>query len=267
MAIAEKNKVVVSRQAGYLGARIDGFDISDMSDADMDVAWDLLMAHSVICLSGQSCSPADYLRFGARWGEITKDGGRPVDGHPEITLLKNVGPRLTDIWHTDLSFMQRPPLATMLMAIDVPEAGGDTLFASQVAAWRGLSAPFQQFLTGLEALHVDIPRGDGKPEEQRERAVHPIVRLVDGEPALYINGMYTRSVNGLTPEESRALLDYLFTHCTQPNFTFRHRWRKGDVLIWDNRRVQHFAIFDYEGQNREMHRMVVRDTGRPGTGA
>lgn len=256
--LTTRDRFTTTRQAGFLGARIDGVDIANLSDADLEYLKDAFRAHAVICLSGQDCAPETYAAFGERWGEPISDGGRTVEGFPNVGLLHNVGPKLTDVWHTDLSFRQQPPLATMLMALVIPPAGGDTLFASQVEAYRQLSDGMKDLLGRYSALHVDLPRAANRPFEERERALHPIVRIVEGEPALYINGMYTHAIDGLTVEESRPLLQWLTTYCTQPNFTYRHRWTVGDLLIWDNRRVQHFAIYDYSGAERKMHRLVIK---------
>jgi len=178
-------------------------------------------------------------------------------------------------WHTDFSFLERPPIVSILYAEQVPDAGGDTLWANMIAAHAALSAGMQRSLAGLNAMHsghvygaarpptgiatstsIDISRNN--PQADVERA-HPVVRLNSrtGDRALYVNPVYTTRFEDMTEEESQGLLEYLYAHSTRPEFTCRFCWAPGSVAVWDNRYTQHLAINDYDGQRRSMYRTSV----------
>jgi taurine dioxygenase len=166
----------------------------------------------------------------------------------------------TEVWHTDLSFMAAPPALTMLAAQVVPEAGGDTMFASQYRAYETLSEGMKHILEGLRGLH-----GGGKLAglfgiaDSAPRQSHPIARThpESGRKALYVNPLYTQSIEGLTEVESRGLLDFLFQQGCRPDFTYRHQWSRGDVVMWDNRCALHYAVHDHGESPRVMHRTVI----------
>jgi taurine dioxygenase len=179
-------------------------------------------------------------------------------------------------WHSDFSFLEEPPLGSVLYAREVPSHGGDTLFANMYAAYEALSPGMRKMLDGLNAIHAGKPYGVGglpkdlavsrsigmernNPEADRETA-HPVVRVhpATGRKALFVNSIYTTRFEGMTPAESRPLLNFLYAHAIQPEFTCRLRWRAGDLAVWDNRCTMHYAINDYDGQRRLMHRTTIK---------
>src|SRR5438105_4916805 len=179
-------------------------------------------------------------------------------------------------WHTDHSYDEVPALGSMLYAREVPQTGGDTLFASMYAAYDALSDGMKVTLEGLRACHSSrhvfgaaaaARRGDlngriGNPELATQDAVHPVVirHPETGRKALYVNPGFTLRFEGWTDEESRPLLEYLYRHAVRPEFTCRFRWREGSLALWDNRSTWHFAVNDYQGERRLLHRITIQGT-------
>jgi len=177
------------------------------------------------------------------------------------------------IWHTDVTFIETPPLGSVLVARKLPEYGGDTLWASGTAAWRGLSPYFQQLLDGLTATHDftksfplsrfgNTPEALANYEETRRKTppvVHPVIRThpVTGDKALFVSDGFTTHINELEPAESQAVLQFLFAHFAKPEYSVRWRWQPGDVAFWDNRVTQHYAVDDYRPAHRIMHRATI----------
>jgi taurine dioxygenase len=199
-----------------------------------------------------------------------------VPGHPEIMpVVKEPNDRynIGDTWHSDMSYMEEPPLGSILYAREVPPFGGDTLWTNMSAAYKALPAPMRAMLDGRLALHSDRflterlqERNAGRSTRLREdragkeiSAVHPVVRRHDesGEPALYVNYPFTWSFENMSREESLPLLNQLIQHATRPEFCCRFRWREGSVAFWDNRCTMHYACNDYQGYRREMHRITI----------
>ncbi|MEM7303775.1 MAG: TauD/TfdA family dioxygenase [Pseudomonadota bacterium] len=260
---------------GGLGAEIIGADIRDASQFD-----DLQAAfaeRSVIVVRDQQISPDDHLEFARRFGKINVNRFfKPVDGHPEIaTVLKEKDQKqaVGEGWHTDHSYDQIPAMGSILHAIEMPPYGGDTLFVSMAAAYQALSAPMRNFLGGLTAVHSSR-HAFGKETKDSEAARtgrflnaeaatqdarHPIVitHPLSKRRGLFINPVFTTHIEGLSAEESAAILEMLYEHCKQPEFQCRVRWQKGDVTMWDNRATWHKAINDYHGFRRLMHRVTV----------
>jgi taurine dioxygenase len=265
------------------GAEIHGVDLSKpMSDPIYREIRDALNDYGVIFFRDQDIGPADQLAFAQRFGDI--HGSRrthttALDGFPISVLRKdpdqtrNVGGN----WHTDNSFSSAPPLGSILVAREVPEHGGDTLFASMAAAYDALSDGLKRTLAGMRALHAkwhtyesDQPdrrlsaerRAQLRQELADAEAVHPVVirHPESGRKVLYINPTYTVRFDGWTVEESRPLLDYLYTQAVRPENTCRFHWRPGSIAFWDNRSTWHYALNDYNGSLRLMHRIAVKGT-------
>jgi len=211
--------------------------------------------------------------------------GRPVEypfvpglaGHPDvIEIAKYPGETVNfgGIWHSDTTYLERPPKATTLIAREIPPVGGDTLFANQYAAFEALSAGMQQLLLPLRAVNtssqadVSHTREDRRLDAAEEgydapcetyEATHPVVRThpETGRPSLFVNVAHTARFEGMTEAESRPLLAYLFAHQVRPEFTCRFRWQVGSIALWDNRCVQHNPVNDYHGHQRVMHRITL----------
>lgn len=266
--------------SGALGAEVAGVDLADdLSDEVIGEIRQALLDHLVICFREQELTPARQIALGRRFGELNiHPHYRPLDGYPEILpVLKEKGDKrnIGGAWHSDVTFLERPAMGSLLYALEVPSKGGDTMFANQYLAYDSLSPGMKAMLDGLVAVHSDaiLSRPENKAKSNALRSTklkdevrveeseseHPVVRThpETGRKALFVNGAFTVRFKDMTVEESRPLLDYLFRHAVRPEFTCRIRWRKGSLVFWDNRAVQHYALNDYPGERREMHRVTV----------
>ena len=262
-----------------IGALVEGVDLASLSDeTTVEQLYDLLLRHLVIVFPGQRLTPAAQLAFAQRFGELDAPHHvyPHVPGHERVVLLENDGTRApnTDVWHSDLTFKDNPPFASVLCAKVVPETGGDTLWASMYAAYDALPDGMKSDIATLSAVHAmgsywneyHAAGGIDAIKEAMRRlgaAVHPIVGThpVTGRAFLYVNRHFTTHVLGMTSAESQRLLAYLFDHIEQPDFQVRLRWRPGTLAMWDNRVTQHYAVPDYETR-RVMHRVTL-DGDRP----
>ncbi len=262
--------------AGALGAEISGVDLSKELDgatvAALRRAW---LEHLVIFFRDQDLPPARLLAVARRFGEpVEYPFVKGLDEAPEvIPVLKLEHERVNfgGIWHSDTAYLDAPPMASMLIAREVPPAGGDTLFANMYLAYETLSDGMKRILDGLMAINssakADVTRtredrtkDRGRPDARREYvAAHPVVRVhpETGRKALYVNIAHTVGFEGLTADESAPILEYLFRHQVRPEFTCRFRWRPGSLALWDNRCTQHNPINDYHGHRRLMHRVTL----------
>jgi taurine dioxygenase len=258
-----------------IGAEISGLDLSKPLDAEtLDAVYQALLDHQVIFFRDQDLPPTAHLAFAESFGEIDKP--HPVypnaEGHAKVMLLKH-GPDHkpdTNEWHTDLTFYEEPPFASILYAVEVPASGGDTLWANMVAAYDALPPEIKSHVDGLEAIHDmgdfrnDFLAAGGLEELNRAMArqgsaVHPVAprHPVTGRRCLFVNHPFTRLITTMNLRESDRLLRYLFDHIAQPEFQVRFRWRPGSLAMWDNRVTQHYAVDDYRPQGRTMHRVTV----------
>jgi taurine dioxygenase len=261
-----------------VGAEILGLDLADtLPDATVDAIRNALFQHGVVFFRDQKLTPEQHVAFAQRFGVINVNRFfKTVDGHPMIAEVRKEPDQVGNIgggWHTDHSYDQVPAMGSILYAREVPETGGDTLFASMYAAYDALSDGLKQTLEGLQALHSSrhvfgveayAGRGDLKgrylnPEAATQDAVHPVVvrHPGSGRKALYVNSAFTVRIVGWTDEESRPLLQYLYQHAARPEFTYRFQWREGSLAFWDNRCTWHYALNDYHGHRRLMHRITV----------
>ena len=259
-----------------IGAVVHGVNLSEpLSDERCAAIERAFLDHQVIFFRDQVLTKEDLKRFGQHFGALNVHPFLPkVEGDPEVILLENdrSRPPAVNVWHSDLTFMPKPPLGAVLLARKIPDVGGDTLWASMTAAYDGLSAEIQEQLTGLTAVHrgslaeYRAALGDHvslDPESEwadpSPTAEHPIVRThpVTGRKSLYVSSSDTRLIKGMEPAESAALLRQLFRHAETPEFHVRFRWRVGDVAFWDNRCTQHYATADYWPKERTMHRVTV----------
>jgi taurine dioxygenase len=268
------NHLDVHPLSGTTGAEIGGVDLGQpLSDATIEGIRGVLAEYGVVVFRDQTLTPEQHIAAARRFGEININRFfAHADGHPEIALVSKEPDQVDNIgggWHTDHSYDDRPALGSMLYAREVPPSGGDTLFASMYAAYDALSDGLKQTLSGLRAVHssrhvfgVERPGMKGRignSELATQDAIHPVVitHPDSGKQALYVNPGFTLRFDGWTAEESLPLLRYLYQHAARPEFTCRLRWRNGSLAFWDNRSTWHYALNDYHGQRRMMHRITI----------
>lgn len=265
----------IERLSGSIGARVCGLDLSRLDQPGAIAALrEALHEHLVIFIEGQALSPQRLLEVAAWFGEPMAYPQLP--GLPEAPLVTVVLKREDEreafgaVWHSDTTYLERPPLGTLLYAVELPPQGGDTLFANQYLAYESLSPGLRRTLCGLRAVSSSARAEVSRTREDRLRehgvqaqqleAEHPVVRRhpQTGRAALYINRAHTLRFAGWSEDESRGLLDYLHAHQVRAEFTCRWRWTRGALAIWDNRCAQHLPINDYHGHRRLMHRVTLR---------
>jgi taurine dioxygenase len=265
--------IQVSPTTPYIGAEIAGIDLSrPLGNRQVDELHSALAAYQVLFFRDQKLDYDSAKAFGRHFGDLHIHPNTPgPDGHPEILPIhadENSKRIAGERWHSDVSCDPEPPLGSILYLHTVPPVGGDTLFASQYAAYDALSPRMKVYLEGLTAFHDGGPSYRatnakiGVPETGRvyPSATHPVVRThpVTGRKALYVNRGFTQRINGLPDDEARALLAFLIEHGTKPDFQVRFRWRANSVAFWDNRAVQHLAIWDYFPQVRSGFRVTIK---------
>jgi len=281
--------IAIEQVTPHIGAYVNNIDLTqDLNDMEVAIIHDALQKYLVLFFQDQRISSEDQLRFARRLGELESHPfvGH-VDQHPELLLLRNdrEHPPQVNRWHTDVTFQELPAKGAVLRAYEVPDIGGDTLWASMYAAYEALSDGMQHFLSGLTAIH-DFEHvffgkdgyGVGGQMSPQERAAkiaegrkrwplteHPVIRThpETGRQALYVNSIFTVSISGMKERESRALLDMLYQHIALPEFQVRFKWRRNSIAVWDNRCTQHYALADYWPQVRVMHRATLSETERP----
>ena len=270
----------VERIAGALGAVISGVDLAtELDDGTIGAIRRALLEHQVIFFHDQHLTPEQHLNLGRRFGELqihefvegsTLDP-RIIEVRKEPQDTRNFGGG----WHTDVSYLERPALGSVLYAHEVPSRGGDTMFASQYLAYETLSDGMKAMLEGMTAMHsARRPYSPGAAKRQANgsssmkyllseaahaEVEHPVIRThaETGRKSLYVNATFTVRFKDMSEEESAPLLDYLCRHAVRPEFTCRFRWQKHSIAFWDNRCVQHNAINDYHGERRLMHRVTI----------
>ncbi len=261
----------VRRVTPTCGAEVQGIDLSlRFDDAQIRAVHEALAEHGVLFFRDQQLAPEQQKAFGRRFGELHLHPAWPrlLPGHPEVMEIytdENSKRIAGEDWHSDVSCDPEPPLGTILYMVEVPPVGGDTLFASMYAAYEALSEPMKRMLEGMTALHDGESTYRGRYEGAAEResypsAEHPVFRThpVSGRKALFVNRIFTRRILQLPKHESDAILEMLFRHCETPEFQCRFRWQPGSVAFWDNRCVQHHALWDYFPHRRRGHRVTIK---------
>lgn len=272
---------VAKRLSQVIGAEMTGVDLAqpipDGLFAKLREAW--LANDGVLVLRDQKLTPDQHIAFSRRFGELERHvlDKYLLPGYPEIYRVSN---KVRDgqplgranagtYWHSDLSYMVRPAMVSLLYAIEIPPVGGDTLFCNMYAAYDALSAEMKQEISGLSAVHDfgfasrGVFSNESTSSVQREAtpaAEHLVVRIhpETGRRAMFVNPGFTSHIVGLPADESAKLLRMLYEHCTQQRFVYRHRWSVGDLVLWDNRCTMHHAVADYDGTGeRYMHRTTV----------
>jgi taurine dioxygenase len=269
--------IEVHKIAGALGAEISGVDLArDLDDRTVAEIRRIWLDNCVVFFRNQDLAPAQFLELARLFGEpIEYPFLKGLDGFPEIiTVAKLEHEKINfgGVWHSDTSYLDIPPMATMLIAREVPPVGGDTLFANQYLAYETLSDGMKRLLEGLVAVNAsakaDVTRTredrlkDSKNPQTRKDylAEHPVVRThpETGRKALYVNVAHTVRFKDMSEEESAPILDYLFRHQIRPEFTCRFHWEPGSIAFWDNRCAQHNPVNDYHGYRRLMHRITLK---------
>ena len=256
-----------------IGAEIRGLDCaSDLSDEEIAAIRAVWLERLVVFFPDQHLDDETQIAFAGRFGELTES--HPVE--PQVLERREVhsiesGKDRTDFWHTDITFMQRPAMASMLRSIEVPDAGGDTMWSDTRGAYDALAEPLQRLCDGLSAYHYEqyyaqmVAEGHGNVWEGKKLtrllpALHPVVRVhpETGRRNLFVNPKFTLRVVDFPEAQSDRLLRLLYDHMTDPRFVVRYHWSPGTLAFWDNRATMHYGIFDYEGERRVMHRVTLR---------
>ncbi len=277
------NSLQIRKVAGTLGAEVTGVDLAEPVNAATAAALhQALTDHLVIFFRDQQLTPEQHLAVSRIFGKLSRvPYVTPMAEYPDIiAVLKEADERkistFGNAWHSDFSFLEEPPMGSVLYGREIPDFGGDTLWSNMYEAYEALSPGMQKMLLGLKAVHIGRPYGTtaampeglkgsrsirmerNNPEADRE-TLHPVVRLhpESGRKALFVNSIYTVRFEGMTEAESRPLLDFLYAHAIRPEFTCRFRWRSGSLAVWDNRCTLHYAVNDYDGSRRLLHRTTV----------
>jgi taurine dioxygenase len=273
-ASAEYRHLQVVPLSGALGAEVRGIDAgAPLGEAAVAELRRAFLAHQVIFLRDQKMSPPALLEFASRFGEPM--AYPQLRGLPECPLvtpvvkLEHERHNFGGVWHTDTSYLDRPPMGSMLFALELPPHGGDTLFASQYLAYEALSDGLRGALAKLVGMNTSTKAEVTRSREDRLREAgvehqalvgrHPVVRThpETGRKSLYVNRGHTQRFEGWSEDESAPLLEYLFAHQIHPEFTCRFRWSPGSLAFWDNRCTLHYPINDYHGFRRVMHRVTI----------
>ena len=271
------SKIIINPTSGSIGVEIHGIDLSTkLSDSVFSKIRETFIEHGLIFFRNQELTPEDHLRFAKRWGEININRFfAKVEGYDQIAEVKKDPDQKINIggaWHTDHSYDQIPAMGSILLAKETPKIGGDTLFANMYRAYETLSDGMKKTLETMNACHSSrhvfgahtgyaeaSNQRVGNPELATQDSIHPVIitHPESKQKALYVNPEFTVNFEGWTKEESKPLLDYLTKHATQEENTTRFQWEPGSIAFWDNRCTWHFALNDYPGEKRLMHRITV----------
>ncbi|MGH9170531.1 MAG: TauD/TfdA dioxygenase family protein [Acidimicrobiales bacterium] len=278
-AAAIAGSIDVQPLTGCIGAVLGGVDLACLRGGDVASIRAALLAHRVVFFRDQELDSDSQIAFARQLGPLTRGHPTlsPATEHPEVHELDSAQGSQADYWHTDVTFVERPPAISVLRAVTLPSHGGDTLWASTVAGFKSLRPELRELAEKLDALHTNIhdyataaapaPSATADPahaahvaefRSQRFETVHPVVRVhpETGEPALLLGGFASRILH-YRDSLSQDLLRAFSSQVTSPDHCVRWSWRPGDVAMWDNRSTQHYAVFDYAPQRRQMQRVTV----------
>jgi taurine dioxygenase len=287
MTLIDDRTMTTTLLSGSIGAQIEGLDLREASDAQIEDLKALLYERKVLFFKNQHLTPESHVAVATRFGT-------PTEGHPVIPGVKGF-PNVFEIdyskerelyaqygdvaqrkqgldWHTDVTFVERPPMGSILNAVVIPPHGGDTMWSNQEAAYEALSPSLRGFLDTLHAVHdgraafqyaldlVGEGHWEGQALTELEPALHPVVRTIPetGRKVLFVNPGFTSHIAELSRAESDALLAYLYRHSVQSEFVVRYHWSQGDVAFWDNRQTQHSVVGDFGSQHRVIQRVTLR---------
>ena len=268
--------MIISPFSRGCGAIVSELQLASMSDTELQELRNVFIEYGLLFFRNQQLAPDEHLGFARRFGEIVRNKFfRALDEYPEIAEVRKEKTQETNIgggWHTDHSYDEEPAMGSILVARELPETGGDTCFANLAAAYDALSPGLQKTLESMRAIHsnrhiygengyyrsTDLADQLGGIDSVGD-ATHPVVirHPQNGRKILYVNPGHTIGFEGWDNKESFALLDYLYAHVEQPEFTCTFNWLPGSVTFWDNRSTWHFAKNDYQGQSRLMHRITL----------
>jgi alpha-ketoglutarate-dependent taurine dioxygenase len=281
--------VDITPLSGTIGAELRGVDLKRALDADtVSAIRSALLRYAVVFFPGQHLNPDEHVAFARNFGEVTP--AHPVlpglPGYPEVfeidySKARQLRETYGDVvdrydglsWHTDVTFVQRPPLGSILNAVVIPPSGGDTMFSDQRAAYDELSPALKEFLRTLTAVHDgtrafaaalsardEAGEWEGEKYASLDPVEHPVIRThpETGAKVLFVNPGFTSHIKELARGESDALLHYLYEHSAKPKFTVRYHWRAGDLGFWDNRATQHSVVGDFGDQHRVIQRVTLR---------
>jgi len=272
---APYTRITVTRVCGAMGAEIGEVDLSQpIDEATVAEIHRAFLEHCAIVFRGQDVPPDRQIAFTEIFGSVVPHPlyrTNAIEGHPEILVLEHKAGQFingkNDIWHSDITFGEAPPLGSVLQCRACWEGFADTMFANQYAAYEALSEPMRLFLDSLEAEHSAerLQRNNNarsyndRIEEIPEPVIHPVIRThpETGRKSLFVNEAFVTRICGLTDEESANLLGFLYAHAVQPAFVYRHRWRPGDVVMFDNRCLMHYVVPDHP---QDMYRLMHRTT-------
>ena len=270
-------KIKISPMSTALGAQVSGVDLSvPLEGATLAAVRKAFADYGVLFFHDQQLTPEEHIRFAELWGPININRFfTPVPDYPMIAEVRKEPEQQTNIgggWHTDHSYDEVPALGSVLYALETPQTGGDTQFASMHTAYDALSDGLKDLLGGLNAVHSSrhvFGATSGRPQDLADRignaeladqdAVHPVVitHPLSGRKSLYVNPGFTLRFDGWKDAESQPVLNYLYRHAARAEFTCRFEWRPGSVAFWDNRATWHYALNDYAGERRLLHRITI----------
>ena len=276
---SKSTKIEIKRVSPALGAEILNLDLrEDLPDEAIAQIRTALVENSLVLIRDQDITPEQHVAFSRRFGkpEIHVLTEYLLKEHKEILVLSNLKKNgklfgragVGNYWHSDLQYMAKPSLGSIMRVFEVPEIGGDTMFANQFLAYDALSDGMKDLLDGLRVVHDFAKARYRSPQPYSDKAMkktppvtHPAIRThpETGRKALYVSPGFALRFDGMTEEESRPLLEFLYQHAIDPRFVYRHKWRANDIVFWDNRSLMHNAVQDYdlEKDRRHMHRTTI----------
>lgn len=269
-SVGDYNRIRVAPVTGSIGAEVDNLDLRDFDDEIIAEIKDAWLAHKVLFFRDQDLTHAQHVDYGRALGELEIHPFAPkVDGHPEILVLESSPDRFSaaQVWHSDVTFRECPPLGSALLARTIPPYGGDTMWANMELAYEMLPDSVKEQIADRYAIHSYVKAfGASMTAEKKEAAAteypdmkHPVVRThpETGAKGLFVNKIFTLTFDGETPDESRDLRHRLYDQAAIPEIQCRFRWRPGSLAQWDNRCTQHYAVPDYRGFHRRVERVTL----------
>lgn len=251
-------------KVGPVGAEITGIDLSIGNNIPTDKIIEAFLKHSVLIFKNQDLDPISLSKIALIWGQpLIHPVFKGIEGHPEIIQIQNLGEKYhtNAHWHSDVTFEREPPDATLLYSLEIPDEGGDTLFSNQYLAYEGLDESLREELENRTAIHSNLgvlilAGGDKEDEKEVE---HPVFRThpASQRKALYITEAFVKGIKGLDSIKSQETLGKLYEHSCDKKYIYRHKWSQGDLVVWDNRCVLHYAEHGYGDKKRTMHRITT----------